>query len=275
MSKTNNPHIGSFLAFACWVDERIRSAYEGLPEWLPLPPPNGGEDPEFAAALRHAAEHVEIRRRLLVQDEERRLIAAGVPAADLSSEAMRSYIDTNVGFRALLIQYRDDDRIQRPKARPTDSEWRPERATIVRVIAGTHFAFGGGNRATTAKLLNRGISRTDKVCGTTGSEVRNVIRPFLSRRVNNPQRLEIEALHLGWNAYALNEIWLDVTTRPELRGLPMPRIADRIAASGELLDLYEMATDKAATVLDTDQMFIGLLDQQIKLLEHELKRRAA
>ena len=51
MSKTNDPHIGSFLAFACWVDERIRSAYEGLPEWLPLPLPNGVEDPEFAALM--------------------------------------------------------------------------------------------------------------------------------------------------------------------------------------------------------------------------------
>lgn len=275
MSKTNNPHINSFLAFACWIDEHVQGAYEGLPTWLPLPPLNGKEEPARAAALRHAAEHVEIRRRLLVRDEEQRLLAAGVPAEDLCSEAMHSYIQTNVQIRALLNQYRDNDRPLRLGKGSADSEWRPERATIVRVIAGTHFAFGKGNRPTTAKLLNRGISRTDKVCGVTGSEVRNVVRPLLSKRVHNPQRLEIEALHLGWNAYALNEIWLDVTTRPEFCGLPMPRIADRIAASGELLDLYEMATDKAPTVLDADQLFIGLVEQQIRLLEHELRRRAA
>jgi hypothetical protein len=275
MSKTNDPHIGSFLAFACWADERIQAAYEGLPEWLPLPPPNGGEEPEFAAALRYAEEHINIRRRLLAQDEERRLLAAGVPAADLCSESMRSYIDTNVEIRALLNQYRDDGRPQRTERRSASDEWRPDRGTIVRVIAGTHFAFGKGNRSTTAKLLNRGISRTGKVCGVTGSEVRNVVRPLLSKRVHNPQRLEIEALHLGWNAYALNEIWLDVTTRAEFRGLAMPRIADRIAASGELLDLYEMAINKAPSSLNADRILIGLLDQQIKLLEHELKRRAA
>jgi hypothetical protein len=154
-------------------------------------------------------------------------------------------------------------------------EWRPDRATIVRVIAGTHFAFANGNRATTAKLLNRGISRTDKVCGTTGSEVRNVVKPFLSKRAHNPQLLKIHGLHLAWNAYALNEIWLDVTTRSEFRGLSMPRVADRIATSGELLELYEKATDKAPAALDTDQMFIGLIEQQIRILEHELRRRAA
>jgi hypothetical protein len=275
MSKTNDPHVGSFLAFACWADERIRGAYEGLPEWLPLPPTSGGEEPEFATALRHAAEHNEIRKRLLVKDEEQRLLEAGVPAAELCSEAMQSYVAINVQIRALLNQYRDNDRIQRPKTRPADSGWRPDRATIVRVIAGTHFAFGNGNRASTAKLLNRGISRTDKICGVTGSEVRNVVRPLLSKRVHNLQRLEIEAMHLGWNAYALNEIWLAVTTRSEYRGRPMPRIAYRIAASGELLDLYEMAINKAATALDTGPMIVGLLGQQIKLLEHELKRRAA
>jgi hypothetical protein len=275
MSKTNDPHIGSFLAFACWADERIRGAYEGLPEWLPLPPLSGQEDPERAAALKHAAEHSKIRRGFLVREEELRLVEARIPADALNSEAMRAYIQTNAQMRALLNEERDSERCPQRLGRRLVDDWRPDRATIVRVIAGTHFAFGKGNRSTTAKLLNRGISRTDKVCGVTGSEVRNVVRPLLSKRVQNPQRLEVEALHLGWNAYALNEIWLDVTVRPEFRGLPMPRVADRIAASGELLDLYEMATDKALAVLDTDQMFIGLIEQQIKLLEHELRRRAA
>jgi hypothetical protein len=274
MSKTNDPHIGSFLAFACWTDERIRGAYEGLPTWLPLPPLSGQEDPEQAVTLMHAVEHSEIRRGFLVREEELRLIEAGIPADALGSEAMRSYVETNAQMRALLNEYRDGERCpQRPRRLVDD--WRPDRATIVRVIAGTHFAFGGGNRSTTAKLLNRGISRTDKICGTTGSEVRNVVKPFLSKRVHNPQLLKIHGLHLAWNAYALNEIWLDVTTRSEFRGLSMPRITDRIAASGELLDLYEKATDKAPAALDTDQMFIGLIGQQIKLLETELRRRAA
>jgi hypothetical protein len=275
MSKTNDPHIGSFLAFACWADERIQSAYEGLPEWLPPPPLSRQQDPEFEAALRHASERNKIRRGFLVQEEELRLIEAGIPADALNSEAMRAYVETNAQMRALLNENRDSERCpQRPRRRLAD-EWRPERATIVRIIAGTHFAFGKGNRSTTAKLLNRGISRTDKVCGTTGSEVRNVVKPFLSKQVHNLHLLEIHGLHLAWNAYALNEIWLDVTTRPEFRGLPTPRIADRIAASGELLDLYEMATDKAPAVLDASQMFVGLIEQQIKLLEHELRRRAA
>ena len=275
MGKTNTPHINSFLAFACWADERIQGAYVGFPTWLPLPPLSGQEEPERAAALKYAAQHSEIRRGLLVREEKQRLLEAGVPAEVFSTERMRSYIETNVRMRALLNQNQDDERSQSPRRRSADSAWRPERATIRRIVAGTHFAFGKGNRVTTAKLLNRGISRSAKVCGITGSEVRNVVKPLLSRLTHNPQLLEIEARRLSCNAHALNEVWLHVMARPEFRGVPMPKIADHIAASGELLDLYEMAADKAPLALDGDQIFVGLLNQQIKLLEHELKRRAA
>lgn len=273
MGKTRTPHVESFQAFACWVDEYYHAVDRSIPAWLDEPDIINDQSAEGRAARKDFEWRRQELERALLELERHRISELGLSKEQIEDPMFQAYLVENMQRAMALMAVRQASRPTPKVSLDLEEEWKPRRETSVRIIVGTHLAFSGGNRVVTARRLNRGIPRGQGAYQISPFEVRNALDSFVRRHVSSTDRLELAAVVLVSNAQFIEAIWARVQACRAKRIVPLYRLAFELVESGQLLDWRaEYKASGIPTHLE-EPIMNELLTRTIRLLEAEYGKR--